>query len=1532
MANTQRNFVLGRMNKSLDERLVPNGEYVDALNVRLGSTEESEVGSVETAKGNTQLTTLSYDGQDLSSSARCIGAFEDGANETVYWFVHDSAFPISAGAPNGKIDLIVSYNAKDAIINYHVISVGEATSTNTTLNFDPEYLITGVDLVENLLFFTDNVNPPRFINITSAYPEPNASGVDYNGNSDLLAERLLVIKRPPLFAPSIELKEVPNAQDNYLEDRFISFAYRYRYADGEYSVTSPFSEPAFIPDNFNFSPNSNLNEGMTNAFNSALVSYNTGGPLVKSIDLLFKEGQNSVIKIIDNFNKQDSGFADNSTQTYTFTNSNIFTILPESEILRMYDNVPRFALAQTVMGNRLVYGNYIEGYDLIDYQGRPTQLEYTVDLLSTPVAEEEVEGTEFATTYNIPSRPIVKTTDGSGFVNLSSLVNDLKEGNTLTFDITFQHGGFSPSTIPGRPVPTTETGTINIDFSITLSQDYNSVYQLATSDEFVNKVGSISPRNIKFVYAPTGPTSCDGNTFTDEFNCKIPLTLQSPTTSGSVKKWGSATSGNALVGTTAFTTNEPIQILAASSGLLKDTIIFKLPYMRFVNDLNDGTDTTEDIYEFYDITFIGVTLRTTSNIGSLHSNRGYETAIIYMDDFGRSSTALVSNNNSLHVPCSNSADRNAIQVTIPTRQIAPEWATHYKFAIKPDKENYNTIYSIIYYRTADANYAYFLLEGENSSKVEVGDRLIVKKDSSGPTTTCAYVTVLEKRTYEANEIESGSAVGAYMKVGTNEISVTEQENPSVLYGLQRGEYDNNTTYGTYLDYPSANPPGQYPGVNYPMSVVDSVGNFVEYTVPFGSRVIVNLNFYRNGKGSTTKRTMFLSETMQASRDYDNMFDFLIGENFQGVLNKAAFEGENNANVFYTTKVAAGVQPIQPSEDENIFWYTEGNGTTIPAYLNMNGTLADGIRGGKKSVAIATFDVYRADGVVIFESEPQDALPDVWYESADTYETYTYVDPVTLDEYPGRHKANTQDQTDALPAIVYTDFINCFAFGNGAESYKIRDSFIGKTFNLGNRALTTSEQEYKEAHRFADLTYSGVYNEETNINKLNEFNLGLANYKPLERTFGPIQLLSGRETDILTLQEDKISYVLQGKNLLSDASASGALTSIPEVLGIQIARVEDYGISNNPESFVRWGADKYFTDAKRGSVIKLKGSSAKNEQLSVISEQGMRSWFRDLFVDSFNTQKLGGFDPYMNEYVISSNNVLKPVDEECIDCGTVLSGIVIDEFNPYTFCVDVGGLVGPLTIGYEIRTDLVVSPAQFEISYTYNEVTNAYLSADPPVTDLTAITLNKDSVSAQKVTITIANASGDDRTTPIDKFVVGCPVPQEITVIPVSITSDAFNGEYIHSEYSWTDGTFVSPLHSRLVPFEPDNTTEFVISDYDQITGPQGAGVIPADGATVSIICNKINYDNFVFDKNVNNFRYLRSNTRYYNNVADIKTLLGAATPAVPIDDTDEPDRYFATFVMPNTGETYLYLVWDYRLSTSDNLCFGATLEDACCSC
>ena len=67
MPITTTNFIAGRMNKSVDERLLPPGEYIDAQNVRLGSTEATEIGAVENSKGNEQLTTLQFDGTNLSS-------------------------------------------------------------------------------------------------------------------------------------------------------------------------------------------------------------------------------------------------------------------------------------------------------------------------------------------------------------------------------------------------------------------------------------------------------------------------------------------------------------------------------------------------------------------------------------------------------------------------------------------------------------------------------------------------------------------------------------------------------------------------------------------------------------------------------------------------------------------------------------------------------------------------------------------------------------------------------------------------------------------------------------------------------------------------------------------------------------------------------------------------------------------------------------------------------------------------------------------------------------------------------------------------------------------------------------------------------------------------------------------------------------------------------------------------------------------------------------------------------------------------
>ena len=55
MPKLAHNFVQGKMNKDLDERLVPNGQYRDALNIQVSTSEGSDVGAVENILGNTKL-------------------------------------------------------------------------------------------------------------------------------------------------------------------------------------------------------------------------------------------------------------------------------------------------------------------------------------------------------------------------------------------------------------------------------------------------------------------------------------------------------------------------------------------------------------------------------------------------------------------------------------------------------------------------------------------------------------------------------------------------------------------------------------------------------------------------------------------------------------------------------------------------------------------------------------------------------------------------------------------------------------------------------------------------------------------------------------------------------------------------------------------------------------------------------------------------------------------------------------------------------------------------------------------------------------------------------------------------------------------------------------------------------------------------------------------------------------------------------------------------------------------------------------
>jgi len=92
--------------------------------------------------------------------------------------------------------------------------------------------------------------------------------------------------------------------------------------------------------------------------------------------------------------------------------------------------------------------------------------------------------------------------------------------------------------------------------------------------------------------------------------------------------------------------------------------------------------------------------------------------------------------------------------------------------------------------------------------------------------------------------------------------------------------------------------------------------------------------------------------------------------------------------------------------------------------------------------------------------------------------------------------------------------------------------------------------------------------------------------------------------------------------------------------------------------------------------------------------------------------------------------------------------------------------------------------------------------------------------------------------------------------------------------------------------------------------------------------NKLTDDTFVFDNN--NFKYLVSDTLYSESDVDLlKYELDVASPVY----NPSTGNYEASFVYNNpSGHQYLYLVWDYSISTPIYLCYNDLSFINACNC
>ncbi len=168
----QHTFTKSKMNKDLDARLLGADEYRDGQNVAVSRSEADDVGALENILGNLLFNQLTSDTSGSTNSAyllQFIGWFINENTNKVYIFATD--FQDSS---SDQISLFASPNSS------HKIIVADLTSNTVNtivsgrfLNFSYNSPILDTAMIENQLFWTDNRNQPRIINVETAESDPN---------------------------------------------------------------------------------------------------------------------------------------------------------------------------------------------------------------------------------------------------------------------------------------------------------------------------------------------------------------------------------------------------------------------------------------------------------------------------------------------------------------------------------------------------------------------------------------------------------------------------------------------------------------------------------------------------------------------------------------------------------------------------------------------------------------------------------------------------------------------------------------------------------------------------------------------------------------------------------------------------------------------------------------------------------------------------------------------------------------------------------------------------------------------------------------------------------------------------------------------------------------------------------------------------------------------------------------------------------------------------------------------------------------
>tara|TARA_R100000951_G_scaffold28113_1_gene24132 strand:+ start:12718 stop:17163 length:4446 start_codon:yes stop_codon:yes gene_type:complete len=1215
MPELKRVFTSGKMNKDLDERLVPPGQYRDAQNIQVSDSEGSDVGAVESIVGNTKklkkTSSVNWDDELGLTSPKCIGVVRDTLNNKLYWFV---------AATDG--DAILEYDESTGLTAPVIVDVRETS----VLNFSENYLITGVNLIDGILFWTDDNNEPRRINISRFKSGSTQSGTDLSDTTqvyrtydtsntppayadrDFTNHDITVIKRGPQTAcaatavPSLvggnatgitpvttaganfynkpvqgelaitwtgsitwydtagsrfrlsTFKEqedgtrdqyevvgtfkstpaatatsgtvviesisdgVPNESlawemlliedDPIFRNDFPRFSYRYKYIDGEYSIFAPFTQAVFVTGAFEYLSRNGQNIGMESIIRKVTISGLTSNVPedVNKIEVLYKSSNSNNISIIETID-YDPNVNPSQSISIDITSATFGRVVDSGQLLRSFDNVPIKAKAQEVIGNRIVYGNYVQNYNVdegdVTIIGDQTNTNHAAGYNGEETVKSNREyqiGVSFLDEYGRET-PIFTSTGGS--VSVTS--KNATKSNALKAKLN---------------AFTAPTGISKFKYYVKdLSEDY---YNLALDRYYQAEDNSV------WLSFPSSERN-------------------------KIKEGQHIVLKKAHDSNNAVLENNRYKVLEVSNEAPDYVRLVKVAVAR-ANCINYRPNDTEKPFVLGDerVSFLAPLQIKNPDFYSGVSSKGY-LQFVNVNNTARSKKYQIANGGptgaeeTVNIPRTGESNipHSLFQVDL-TEGIKSEddWLTK----IPNDKEIKVIVFEEQNFPAKEFIGRFFVKISANATFYDNTSRAFT--DTGSDTIEDETLTLYQASNNFAQFARTvNGAQGSAIDVALSEFSEPDASTGS---GMPENGSDKLRLYLSN----SANTQLAQSVTHFRFQKISNIGTRIKF-------------LFADGSKSDIYRIISSNQVAYSSQESTNDDGIKLIATLDKNFNES-YETEQGTNYNLSSIKGIIIMREQNIKDQNLL------SSTNPA---------------------------------IFETEP-DKRPelDVYYEATNS------IDIANIGSY------------QTFP------YFNAYSFGNGVESDRVGDDFNAATIGKGVKANAELEEPYAQERKSSSMIYSGIINNTSSVNNTNQFSMADKITKDLNPIYGSIQKLHARDTDLIVLLEDKIFRVLANKDALYNADGNAQLTASNRVLGQATPYVGEYGISKNPESFASYGFRAYFTDKARGAVIRL-----SRDGITDISSKGMSDYILDAYKDHSDSKIIGSYDEDTGAYNITVDN-------------------------------------------------------------------------------------------------------------------------------------------------------------------------------------------------------------------------------------------------------------------------------------------------------